>query len=324
MTKKALITGITGQDGSYLTEFLLAKGYEVHGMVRRMTIEDPEHRFWRIKHLLERIVLHAGSTESFVSIFKVVDKVQPDECYHLSAQSFVNYSFEDEFSTINTNINGAHFVLAALKERAPHCRFYFAASSEMFGNAQEIPQNEHTPFYPRTSYGVSKLTGYHLTRNYREAYNLYALSGILFNHESPRRGFEFVTRKVTSAAAKIKLGLTKELRLGNLEAKRDWGYAGDYIKAMWLMLQQDHPEDYVIASGKTHSIRDLVEIAFSYVDLNWQDHVIIDERFYRPAEICELRGDFSKAAKALGWEPEVSFQELIQMMVNIDLKLFTP
>ena len=324
MTKKALITGITGQDGSYLAEFLLAKGYEVHGIVRRMTIEDPEHRFWRIKHLLDRIVLHAGSMESFASIFKVVDKVQPDECYHLSAQSFVNYSFEDEFSTINTNINGTHFVLAALKERASHCRFYFAASSEMFGNAKETPQNENTPFFPRSSYGVSKLTGFHLTRNYREAYNLYALSGILFNHESPRRGFEFVTRKVTSAVAKIKLGLAKELRLGNLEAKRDWGYAGDYIKAMWQMLQQDHPEDYVIASGKTHSIRDLVEIAFSYVALNWKDHVLTDERFYRPAEIYELRGDFSKAAKALGWEPEVSFQELIQMMVDSDLKLFTP
>lgn len=323
MSKKALITGITGQDGSYLAEFLLAKGYEVHGIVRRMTIEDPEHRLWRLKPLLDRIVLHPGSMESFANIFKVVDKVQPDECYHLSAQSFVNYSFEDEFSTINMNINGTHFVLATLKERAPQCRFYFAASSEMFGNAKEIPQNENTPFSPRSSYGVSKLTGFHLTRNYREAYNLYALSGILFNHESPRRGFEFVTRKVTSAVAKIKLGLAKELRLGNLEAKRDWGYAGDYIKAMWLMLQQNHPEDYVIASGKTHSIRDLVEIAFSYVDLNWQDHVIIDERFYRPAEICELRGDFSKAAKALGWKPEVSFQELIQMMVDSDLRLFS-
>ncbi len=322
MTKKALITGITGQDGSYLAEFLLAKGYEVHGMVRRMAIEDPEHRFWRIKHLLDRIVLHAGSMESFPSIFKVVETAQPDECYHLSAQSFVNYSFEDEFSTINANINGIHFVLAALKERAPRCRLYFAASSEMFGNPQEIPQHEHTPFYPRTSYGVSKLTGYHLTRNYREAYNLYALSGILFNHESPRRGFEFVTRKVTSGAAKIKLGLARELRLGNLEARRDWGFAGDYVKAMWLMLQQEHPEDYVVATGRTYSIRELVEIAFGHVNLNWQDHVVIDERFYRPAETNELRGDFSKAQKALGWEPEISFPTLIQMMVESDLKLF--
>ncbi len=323
MTKKALITGITGQDGSYLAEFLLARGYEVHGIVRRMTIEDPEHRFWRIQHLLDNIVFHPGSMESFASIFKVVEKVQPDECYHLSAQSFVNYSFEDEFSTINTNINGAQFVLEALKERAPRCRFYFAASSEMFGNAPESPQNEQTPFYPRTSYGVSKLTGFHLTRNYREAYNLYALSGILFNHESPRRGFEFVTRKVTSGAAKIKLGLARELRLGNLEARRDWGFAGDYVKAMWLMLQQDHPEDYVVATGRTYSIRELVEIAFGQVNLNWQDHVVIDERFYRPAETNELRGDFSKAQKALGWEPEISFPTLIQMMVENDLKLFT-
>jgi GDPmannose 4,6-dehydratase len=288
-----------------------------------MAIEDPEHRLWRIRHILDKIVLHAGSMESFASIFKVVDKVKPDECYHLSAQSFVSYSFEDEFSTINTNINGTHFVLAALKDRAPHCRFYFAASSEMFGNAKESPQNENTPFHPRSAYGISKVAGFDLTRNYREAYNLYALSGILFNHESPRRGFEFVTRKVTNTVAKIKLGLAKELRLGNLEAKRDWGYAGDYIKAMWLMLQQDKPEDYVIASGKTYSIRDLIEIAFSYVGLNWKDYVTTDERFYRPAEIYELRGDFSKAEKALGWKPEVSFKELIQMMVAADLQKTT-
>jgi len=320
MTKRALITGITGQDGSYLAEFLLEKGYEVHGIVRRVAIEDPEHRLWRTRHILNKITLHAGSMESFASIFNVVDKVKPDECYHLSAQSFVSYSFEDEFSTINTNINGTHFVLAAIKERAPHCRFYFAASSEMFGNAKETPQNENTPFYPRSSYGVSKLAGFHLTRNYRESYNLHALSGILFNHESPRRGFEFVTRKVTNAAAKIKLGLGKELRLGNLEAKRDWGYAGDYVKAMWLMLQEDRPEDYVIASGETHSIRELVEVAFSCVDLNWEDYVVVDEKFYRPAEIYELKGDFNKARKKFGWEPEVKFKELIQMMVNADLK----
>src|SRR3972149_9637204 len=238
MSKRALIAGITGQDGSYLAEFLLEKGYEVHGIVRRVAIEDPEHRLWRIRHILDKITLHAASMESYASIFKVVDKVRPGECYHLSAQSFVTYSFEDEFSTINTNINGTHFVLAALKDIAPHCKFYFAASSEMFGNAKETPQNENTAFYPRSSYGISKVAGFHLTRNYREAYNLYALNGILFNHESPRRGFEFVTRKVTNTVAKIKLGLAKELRLGNLEAKRDWGFAGDYVKAMWLMLQQ--------------------------------------------------------------------------------------
>jgi len=319
MTKKALIPGITGQDGSYLSEFLLDKGYEVHGIVRRVAIEDPEHRLWRIRHVLDKIILHGASLESYASIFKVVDKVRPDECYHLSAQSFVTYSFEDEFSTINTNINGTHFVLAALKDRAPHCRFYFAASSEMFGNARETPQNENTAFYPRSSYGISKLAGFHLTRNYREAYNLYALSGILFNHESPRRGFEFVTRKVTNTVAKIKLGLAKELRLGNLEAKRDWGYSGDYVRAMWLMLQQDDPEDYVVATGETHSIKDLIDIAFGYVDLDWKDYVIVDDLFYRPAEIYELRGDFSKAKKRLSWEPTVSFRELIQMMVDADL-----
>jgi GDPmannose 4,6-dehydratase len=320
MAKKALITGITGQDGSYLTEFLLDKGYEVHGIVRRVAIEDPEHRLWRIRHILDKIVVHAASLESYASIFKVVDKVRPDECYHLSAQSFVTYSFEDEFSTINTNINGTHFVLAAIKDTVPHCRFYFAASSEMFGNAKETPQNENTAFYPRSSYGISKVAGFHLTRNYREAYNLYAFNGILFNHESPRRGFEFVTRKVTNTVAKIKLGLAKELRLGNLEAKRDWGYAGDYVRAMWLMLQQDEPEDYVIATGETHSIKEFVEIAFGYVDLDWKDYVITDDLFYRPAEIHELKGDFSKAKRKLGWEPKVSFRELVQMMIDADLK----
>ena len=316
--KRALITGITGQDGSYLAEFLLEKGYEVHGLVRRVAIEDPEHRLWRIRHILDRVILHAASLDSYASVFAVVDEVKPDECYHLAAQSFVSYSFEDEFSTISTNINGTHYVLSALRHRAPHCRFYFAASSEMFGNVA-APQNEQSPFYPRSPYGVSKLAGFHLTRNYREAYHLYAISGILFNHESPRRGFEFVTRKVTTTVAKIKLGLAQELRLGNLEARRDWGYAGDYVKAMWLMLQQDDPEDYVIATGETHSVRELVEIAFSHVGLDWQPYVKIDEQFYRPAEIYELRGDYSKAKKKLGWEPTVTFADLIRMMVDADL-----
>lgn len=320
MTKKVLITGITGQDGSYLAELLLEKDYEVHGIVRRVAIEDPEHRLWRIRHIVDRIILHAATLESYASIFNVIDKVRPDETYHLSAQSFVGYSFEDEFSTINTNINGTHFVLAALKERAPDCRFYFAASSEMFGNAGESPQNENTPLHPRSPYGISKVAGFHLTTNYREAYHLYALSGILFNHESPRRGFEFVTRKVTHAVARIKLGLEKELRLGNLQAKRDWGYAGDYVKAMWLMLQQDQPEDYVIATGETHSIQELVEIAFGRAGLSWEDFVVADERFYRPAEIYELRGDYRKAKKNLGWRPTVSFKELVEMMVDTDLK----
>ncbi len=318
--RRALITGITGQDGSYLAEFLLGEGYEVHGIVRRVAIEDPEQRLWRIRHLLDRLYIHAGSLESYASIFKVVERVEPDECYHLSAQSFVSYSFEDEFSTINTNINGTHFVLAALKDAAPGCRFYFAGSSEMFGNAVESPQSEKTPFNPRSPYGISKVAGFHLTRNYREAYGLFALSGILFNHESPRRGLEFVTRKVTRTAARIKLGLARELRLGNLEARRDWGYAGDYVKAMWLMLQQEEPSDYVIATGETHSVKELVETSFAYLDLDWREYVVVDEALYRPAEIFELRGDSGRARRFLGWEPQVGFRELVRMMVDADLE----
>jgi len=319
--KRALITGITGQDGSYLAELLLGKGYEVHGIVRRVAIETPEHRLWRIRHLLDRVVLHAASMESFASIFRVVDSVQPDECYHLAAQSFVSYSFDDEFSTVNTNINGAHFVLAALKERCPRCRFYFAGSSEMFGNAEVTPQNEKTPFYPRSSYGISKLAGFHMTRNYREAYGLFALSGILFNHESPRRGFEFVSRKVTSTAARIKFGLTNELRVGNLDARRDWGYAADFVQAMWLMVQQDSPEDFVIATGETHSVRELIETAFRCVDLDWKDFAVVDKQLYRPSEIHELRGDFGKAKRTLGWEPDLTFERLVETMVDADLRL---
>jgi len=317
--KKALITGITGQDGSYLAEFLLEKGYEVHGIVRRVAIEDPEHRLWRIRHILDKLILHPGSLESYASIFKIIEEVKPDECYHLAAQSFVSYSFEDEFSTINTNINGTHFVLSAVKEKAPECKFYFAGSSEMFGLVKETPQNENTPFHPRSPYGISKVAGFDLTRNYREAYNLFTCSGILFNHESPRRGFEFVTRKISSAVAEIKLELSKKLTLGNLEAKRDWGFAGDYIKAMWLMLQQDEPDDYVIATGETHSVKEFAELAFSHVGLDYQDYLSSDERFYRPAEVYQLKGDYSKGNRILGWEPTVSFKELIQMMVDSDL-----
>jgi GDPmannose 4,6-dehydratase len=321
--KRALITGITGQDGSYLAEFLLEKGYEVHGIVRRVAIEDPEHRLWRIRHILDKLILHPGSLESYASIFKIVEKIKPDECYHLAAQSFVSYSFEDEFSTINTNINGTHYVLSAIKEKAPKCKFYFAGSSEMFGLVKETPQNENTPFHPRSPYGISKVAGFDLTRNYREAYNLFACSGILFNHESPRRGYEFVTRKISNAVAEIKLGLSKKLTLGNLEAKRDWGFAGDYVKAMWLMLQQDNPDDYVIATGETHSVKEFAEMAFGHVGLNYQDYLSSDEIFYRPAEVHLLKGDYSKGKKILGWEPTVSFKELIQMMVDSDLRALT-
>src|SRR5437764_3497835 len=265
--KKALITGITGQDGSYLAELLLSKGYEVHGIVRRVALEDPEHRMWRLTGIVDRLHLHSASLESYPSIFKVVRNVDPDECYHLAAQSFVSYSFEDEFSTMNTNINGTHYMLSAVKEAAPKCRFYFAASSEMFGKVREVPQTELTPFHPRSAYGISKVAGFELTRNYREAYKLHASSGILYNHESPRRGFEFVTRKITSHVAKIKLGLAKELKLGNLDAYRDWGHAQEYVRAMWLMLQQDEPDDFVIATGKTHSVREFLEMAFGHVGL---------------------------------------------------------
>jgi GDPmannose 4,6-dehydratase len=318
--KRALITGITGQDGAYLSRLLLEKGYEVHGIVRRVALEDPEHRLWRLRDVLDRIILHPGSLESYASLFAIVEKIKPDECYHLAAQSFVSYSFEDEFSTINTNINGTHFILSAIKEKTPKCKMYFAASSEMFGQVREVPQKETTPFHPRSPYGISKVAGFELTRNYREAYNIFACNGILFNHESPMRGYEFVTRKITSAVAKIKLGLAEELRLGNLEAKRDWGFAGDYVIAMYLMLQQDKPDDYVIATGETHSVKEFVELAFGYTGLKWQDYVIKDTNLFRPAEVHELRGDYSKAKRILGWKPKVNFEQLVKMMVDEDLK----
>ena len=317
--KKALVTGIDGQDGSYLAELLLKKGYQVHGAIRRVALEDPKHHLWRINHLLGKVVLHSASVDSYASIFKLFEKVKPDECYHLAAQSFVSYSFEDEFSTFNTNIDGTHFVLSALKERAPKCKFYFAGSSEMFGLVHETPQNELTPFHPRSPYGISKVAGYYLTQNYREAYGIFACSGILFNHESPRRGFEFVTRKITNKVAEIKLGMDKELRLGNLDAKRDWGFSGDYVLAMWLMLQQRKPEDFVIATNETYSVKKFVELAFDHAGLDWKKHVVIDKTFYRPSEVHLLKGDYSKARRILGWQPKVRFNQLVKMMVDADL-----
>lgn len=320
--KKALITGITGQDGSYLAELLLEKGYEVHGIVRRVAIEDPEHRLWRIKHLLDRLKLHSASLESFPSIYRVIEMIKPDECYHLAAQSFVSYSFEDEFSTINTNINGTHFVLAAIRDRAPECRVYFAASSEMFGNAEETPQTEETRFNPRSAYGISKVAGYHITKNYREAYGIHASCGILFNHESPRRGFEFVTRKISSHVARIKLGIETELKLGNLDAKRDWGHAREYVYAMWLMVQQDTADDYVIATGETHSIREFLEVAFAHAGLDYNDYVVVDKALFRPSEVHLLQGNAAKARKHLGWENAISFENLVKEMVDSDLDLY--
>jgi len=320
MSKRALITGITGQDGSYLAELLLAKGYEVHGIVRRVALEDPENRLKRLEAIRQNLRLHAASLESYASLHQVIDKCKPEECYHLAAQSFVSYSFDDEFSTLQTNINGTHYLLAAIKNLVPGCRFYFAGSSEMFGKAEEAPQNERTRFHPRSTYGISKVAGFDLTRNYREAYGMHACNGILFNHESPRRGFEFVTRKITSAVARILTGKATELPLGNLEAKRDWGHAREYVEAMWLMLQQPQAEDYVVATNETHTVKELVEIAFGRVGLDWQKHVYIDPAFVRPAEVDLLIGDPAKAKKKLGWEPKVRFKQLVEMMVDADLE----
>ncbi len=319
MTKKALITGITGQDGSYLAEHLLGLGYEVHGIVRRVALEDSNRRFDRIAHLLDRIQLHPASLESYPSIFHIVSRHDFDECYHLAAQSFVAESFADGFSTMNTNINGTHYMLAALRELRPQCRFYFAGSSEMFGKVRETPQRESTPFHPRSPYGISKVAGFDLTRNYREAYDMFCASGILFNHEGPRRGFEFVTRKITSTVARIKTGLATELRLGNLDAQRDWGHAADYVRAMHLMLQQDAPDDFVVATGETHTVREFCERAFAEVGLDYQRYVKLDDRFYRPAEVDLLIGDAAKARETLGWEPKYSFAQLVSEMVNADL-----
>jgi GDPmannose 4,6-dehydratase len=318
--RKALITGITGQDGSYLAEFLLAKGYEVHGMVRRTAIENPEHRMSRIQHLLPHIQLHGASLESYASLCAVLQKTRPAECYHLAAQSYVSYSFDDEFSTIRANVQGTHELLAALKQTVPECRFYFAGSSEMFGKVHATPQNELTPFHPRSSYAISKVAGYYLCQYYREAYQTFACTGILFNHESPRRGFEFVTRKITSQVARIKLGLAQELRLGNLDAQRDWGHAREYVEAMWLMLQQPVADDFVIATGETHSVREFCDIAFAHVGLDYNRWVRIDPKLFRPAEVEILTGDCSKAQRVLHWRNQTTWKELVVSMVEADME----
>ncbi len=321
MKKIALITGITGQDGSYLSELLLEKGYEIHGIVRRVALEDERHRLWRLRKILKDINLHAGSLESYASLFNIIMKIKPTEVYHLAAQSYVGYSFEDEFSTLNININGTHYLLSAVKEFAESkLKFYFAGSSEMFGKVKAIPQNEDTFFNPRSSYGISKVTGYYLTKNYREAYNLHASNGILFNHESPRRGFEFVTRKISHAVARIKKGSKEKLKLGNLKAKRDWGHAKDFVEAMWLMLQKDKPGDYVVGTGEQHSVEEFAKKAFSHVGLNYKDHIIIDQKLVRPAEVDTLLADCSKAKKNLKWKPKISFDDLIANMVEHDLE----
>ncbi len=319
MSKRALITGVTGQDGSYLAEFLLDRGYEVCGMVRRSSTLN----FERIAHIQDRITLVAGDLLDEVSMINILRDNRPTEVYNLAAQSFVQTSWNQPVLTGETTALGVTRVLDAIRTVDPEIRFYQASSSEMFGKVLEVPQQEQTPFYPRSPYGVAKVYGHWITVNYRESYDLHATSGILFNHESPRRGLEFVTRKVTHGVARIKLGIDDKLALGNLDAQRDWGYAADYVRAMWLMLQQDRPEDYVIATGETHSVKELVELAFAAAELDWEKHVIIDERFLRPAEVDLLVGDPSKAEQALGWRREVDFAGLVQMMVEADLALVT-
>jgi GDPmannose 4,6-dehydratase len=319
MIRKALITGISGQDGSYLAEFLLEKGYEVHGIVRREALESPGLALWRLESCLSRLVLHGASLENPISLFKILSKVKPHECYHLAAHSFVSHSFEDDYSAIPKNLNTTVFVLSAVREVLPNCKVYFAGSSEMFGNAPTTPQNELTPFNPRTPYGISKLAGFHLMRVYKNTHRLFACSGILFNHESPRRGLEFVTRKITNAVAQIKRGIRSELRLGNLEAVRDWGFSKDYVRAMWLMMQQDRPDEYVIATGVPHSVKEFAEIAFREAGLDWKHYVSTDPQFYRSPEKCPLIGDSTKARTRLGWSPQVSFEDLVSLMVREDL-----
>ncbi len=316
MRKKAFITGITGQDGSYLAEFLLEQGYEVIGMVRRSSMPN----LGRIGNIMDRITLVNGDLLDQVSLIHILREHQPDEVYNLAAQSFVPTSWDQPVLTAEFTAVGVTRVLDAVRIAIPDARFYQASSSEMFGKVQEVPQKETTPFYPRSPYGVAKVYGHWITVNYRESYDLFAVSGILFNHESPRRGLEFVTRKVSYNAARIKLGLADRLPMGSLDSLRDWGFAGDYVRAMWLMLQQDSPEDYVIATGEQHSVRDLLDHAFGYLGLNYQDYVEIDPRFLRPADVYELVGDASKARTRLGWEPTVNFQQLVEMMVDHDLR----
>jgi len=317
MKKRALITGITGQDGSYLAEFLLDKGYEVFGMVRRSSME----RFDRINHIKDRLQIRQADLLDQFSITKLVDEIRPHEIYNLAAMSFVPTSWDQPVLTSEFTATGVTRMLEAIRYVDPKIKFYQASSSEMFGKVKEIPQTEATPFHPRSPYGVAKVYGHWITINYRESYNIFGCSGILFNHESPRRGIEFVTRKISYNAAKIKLGLAGELALGNLDSKRDWGFAGDYVKAMWRMLQHDTPEDFVISTGETHSVREFVEIAFSHLDLDYKKFVKKDQRFFRPAEVDLLIGDHSKAIKKLNWEPEVSFEELVKMMVDSDMEL---
>lgn len=315
--KKALITGITGQDGSYLAELLLEKGYEVHGVVRRLSSPN----YSRIDHIMEKITLHDADLHDALSLVRAVEACGPDEIYNLAAQSFVATSWQQSILTGDFTALGVTRLLEAARTHNPDVRFYQASSSEMYGKVKEVPQTEDTPFYPRSPYGVAKVYGHHITVNFRESYDMYCVSGILFNHESPRRGIEFVTRKISDGVARIHAGLQEKLFLGNLDAKRDWGFARDYVEAMWLMLQQDHADDFVIATGETHSVREFCEIAFARADMDYKKYVEVDERYYRPAEVDVLLGDATKAREILGWEPKTSFKDLVELMVDADMKI---
>jgi GDPmannose 4,6-dehydratase len=322
MNKKvALITGITGQDGSYLTELLLKKGYEVHGIVRRESFED-EEKLKNIKSIKDKLFLHEGSLSDHLSIYKIFSKILPDECYHLSASSFVNYSFNDEFQTMSNNFNSTHYLLSTIREVKKECKFYFAGSSEMFGEPNETPQNEDTPFHPKSIYGISKVSSHYLLKNYREKENIFACTGIMYNHESPRRGNQFVTKKIISSAVKIKKDLQNKLYLGNLDAKRDWGYAPDYVKAMWMMLQADKADDYILSTGKLHTVKEFIDIAFSYLGLDYKDYVEVDPKFFRASEHNPLCGNPQKIKEVLSWENSKSLKDIIEEMIEEELKKY--
>jgi len=319
MSKKALITGIAGQDGSYLAELLLDKGYEVHGIIRRESLEDKEHKLANISHILDRLQLHVCSIDNHLLVYKVISQVRPDECYHLAASSFVSYSFDDESSVLSNNFNSTHYLLSSIKELCPKCRFYFAGSSEMFGDAEVSPQNENTKFNPRSIYGIAKLASYHLVKNYRKQHGIFASSGILFNHESPRRGYEFVTKKIVSSAVKISMGLSDTIELGNIDALRDWGYAKDYVKGMTMILAHHEPDDFVLATGELHSVKDFLDISFSLLNLDYKKYLKINKSYIRPAESIPLVGDYSKAYKELGWKPTKGLKETIEEMVEYEI-----
>ena len=321
MSKIALITGVTGQDGSYLAELLLTKGYKVHAIIRPKSLEKKIEKFWRIKRILSDIEFHNGNLESYSDIFRIVNKIKPNEIYHLAAQAYDGYSFDNAFYTFRINIETTHGILSSIKNLSVKTKLFFSASSEMFNKNSKESLNEESIFNPLSAYGISKVIGYHLVKNYRDAYKLHASNGILFNHESPRRGFEFVTRKISHAVARIKKGSKEKLKLGNIQAKRDWGHAKDYVEAMWLILQQENSDDYVIGTGKEHSVEEFAKKAFDHVGLNYKDHIVIDKNLIRPAEVDTLLADYSKANKILGWKPKISFDDLVKNMVDNDLNL---